>query len=89
MTQIVLDMNTAAKLQQLAEPADLCDPSGNVVGRFVPPLIDLTKWEPITPDVSEEELDRREQSDEWYTTEEVLAHLEKLGCSESDENEKR
>ena len=28
--------------------------------------------------VSEEELDRREQSTEWYTTAEVLAHLEKL-----------
>jgi hypothetical protein len=84
MTQIMLDMTTAAKLQQLGEPADLCDPSGQVVGRFVPPLIDLTKWEPITPDVSEEELDRREQETESYTTDEVLAYLEKLGCSESD-----
>jgi hypothetical protein len=89
MTQIMLDATTAHQLQQLQQPADLCDPSGNVVGRFVPPLIDLSKWEPLTPDVSEEELDRREQSTEWYTTEEVLAHLEKLGCSESDGNEPR
>jgi hypothetical protein len=89
MTQIMLDATTATQLQQLGQPADLCDPSGRVVGRFVPPLIDLSKWEPITPDVSEEELDRREQSKEWYTTDEVLTHLEKLGCSESDGNGKR
>lgn len=41
-------------------------------------VIDMSEWEPITPEVSEEELDRREQSTDWYTTEEVLAYLEKL-----------
>jgi hypothetical protein len=89
MTQIILDATTATQLQQLQQPADLCDPSGNVVGRFVPPLIDLSKWEPLTPDVSEEELDRRELSTEHYTTDEVLAHLKKVGYSASDENEQR
>jgi hypothetical protein len=38
----------------------------------------MSEWEPVTPEVSEEELDEREQSTEWYTTEEVLAHLKSL-----------
>jgi hypothetical protein len=42
-------------------------------------VIDMSEWEPLTPEVSEEELDRRERSNEKrYTTAEVLAYLEKL-----------
>lgn len=40
--------------------------------------MDTPEWEPATPGASEEELDRREQSTEWYSTEEVLAHLKEL-----------
>jgi acyl-CoA reductase-like NAD-dependent aldehyde dehydrogenase len=41
--------------------------------------VDLSEWEPITPEVSEEELDRREQSNEKrYTTAEVLERLKEL-----------
>lgn len=64
-------------------PLELCDESGRVLGRFVPKddmsdVVDMSDWEPVTPDVSEEELDRREQSTEWYTTEQVLDHLRNL-----------
>jgi hypothetical protein len=77
MTQIILDAGVSSKLIDLGRPVELCDPSGRVLGRFVP-LIDLSVWEPISPDVSEEELDRRQQSTEWYSFEEVLAHLKRL-----------
>jgi hypothetical protein len=41
-------------------------------------LINLSEWEPLSPDVSEEKLDRRAKSKERrYMTAEVLAHLEK------------
>lgn len=71
-------MNTSSKLTALLHPVELCDPSGRVLGRFVP-LIDLSEWEPVSPDISEEELLRRSQSKEkTYTTAEVLAYLEKL-----------
>ncbi len=56
---------------------ELRDPSGRVIGRFLPQF-DTSEWEPLTPEISEEELDRREKSDKWYTTEEVLAHLTSL-----------
>ncbi len=78
MTQIILDAGLASKLSEAMQPVELCDPSGRVLGRFVP-LIDLSLWEPVSPEASEEELDRREKSNEKrYTTAEVLAYLEKL-----------
>ncbi len=75
MTQITLDASVSNKLTGATHPVELCDPSGRVLGRFVP-LIDLSEWEPLSPDISEEELDRRASSKEKrYTTAEVLAHL--------------
>lgn len=78
MTQITLDASVSSQLNGVIRPVELCDPAGRVLGRFVP-LIDLSEWEPLSPDVSEAELDRRANSTEKrYTTAEVLAHLEKL-----------
>jgi hypothetical protein len=78
MTRIILDSNTANQLSSAGQPAELCDPTGKVVGRFVP-LIDRSKWVPDGPEPTEEELDEIENSDEpTYTTAEVIAHLEKL-----------
>ncbi len=77
MNQIILDASMSGKLNTVIHPVELCDPSGRVLGRFVP-LIDLSEWEPLSPQISEEELDRRAQSTEWYSTEEVLAHLKSL-----------
>jgi hypothetical protein len=78
MAQVILDLEACQKLTQPGHPVEVCDPSGTAVGRFVP-LIDLSKWEPLTPEVSEEELERRANSNEKrYTTAEVLDHLRKL-----------
>lgn len=77
MTQIILDASATSKLHDLTQSVELCDPSGRVLGRFIP-LIDMSEWEPISPDISEEELDRRAKSNQKrYTTAEVLARLEK------------
>jgi hypothetical protein len=78
MTRVLLDATLRSKLHNLSHPLELCDDSGRVVGRVFPTL-DLSQYEPLEPQVSEEELDRREQANERrYTTVEVLAHLEKL-----------
>jgi hypothetical protein len=78
MPKITLDETLANKLNELSQVAELCDSSGRVLGRFIP-QVDISEWEPVSPDVSEEELDRRERSNEKrYTTAEVLAYLEKL-----------
>jgi hypothetical protein len=77
MTRITVNGELSTKLQELVEEVELCDPSGQVLGRFVPEF-DMSQWEPMEPEISEEELQRREQSTEWYTTEEVLAYLKSL-----------
>jgi hypothetical protein len=78
VTQIKLDADLSRKLREMSSAVELCDPSGRVLGQFVP-IVDMSEWEAVTPEASEEELDRREKSDVWYTTEQVLAHLQKLG----------
>jgi hypothetical protein len=77
MSRITLDATLANQLHQLYDIVELCDPSGKVLGEFIP-KVDMSEWEPISPGASEEELDRREQSKEWYTTDEVIAYLNNL-----------
>jgi hypothetical protein len=78
MAQIRIDSMLASKLHGLSEVVELCDPSGCVLGRFIP-LVDLSEWEPVSPDISAEELDRRFRSQEKRSsTAEVLARLESL-----------
>jgi hypothetical protein len=76
MTKVVLDGVMRSKLHDLAEPLELCDESGRVLGRVFPTL-DLSQYEPWEPPISEEELWRCEEETESYTTAEVLAYLEK------------
>ena len=74
MTQVIIDAETRAKLRGLSEPAVLCDESGRPLGYFTPQPAEL-----LEPQVSDEELLRRERSDERrYTTDEVVAYLESL-----------
>jgi len=77
MTQITLDAAMRSKLRDLVEPLELCDETGRVVARVIPSL-DPAGCN-LEPQIPQEELRRRKQSKgKTYTTEEVLAHLEKL-----------
>lgn len=77
MTRIIIDAETRTKLRDLQEPLELCDDSGRVLAHVVP-KIDLSEYENIEPPITEEELERREKSNKWYTTQEVLDHLKQL-----------
>lgn len=80
MPQVILDEKTCQQLYALNVPVDVCDPTGKVIGCFEP-TFDPSKWKIIGPELSDEELDRRANSNERrYTTEEVLANLKKLGA---------
>ena len=73
MVQVVVDAAMQNKLHNFSQSVDLCDTAGRVLGRVIPA-------HDLVPQVSEEELRRREQANEKrYTTAEVLACLEKLG----------
>jgi hypothetical protein len=77
MTRIIVDDDLRTKLQNFAQPLELCDESGRILARLIP-RIDASQFEPLEPSIREEELRRREQSNKWYTTAEVLTHLRKL-----------
>lgn len=83
MTKVIVDAALRSKLRDLTEPLELCNESGQVLGHVFPTM-DLSQYEAWEPPISEEELRRREQETESYTTAEVLAYLENLRCSESD-----
>ena len=76
MTRIMLDPQTLDKLLGLAQPLDLCDQSGKVLGVFTP-LTERERAERARPPITAEELARR-RAEPDYSTDEVLAHLEKL-----------
>ncbi len=59
MTRVTLDADSATRLYDISQTVELCDPSGRVLGRFVP-VADMSEWEPMIPDVTEDELDRRD-----------------------------
>ncbi len=77
MIRIVLDAELRSKLHNLAGPIELCNESGGVVARIVP-VLNPAEYEAVEPQISREELERRKQSSRWYTTAEVLRHLESL-----------
>lgn len=78
MERIVIDERLPEKLLTLNSSAELIDPQGHLIA-VVHPRIDSSLYEMVGPEVSDEELDRRANSDgPWHTTEEVLARLRKL-----------
>jgi hypothetical protein len=77
MTRVTIDAELRARLHNLVEPLELCDESGMVIAH-VRPVFDPSQWEPLDPQISEEELDELEKSTVWYTTAEVLEHLKNL-----------
>ena len=75
MSQIILDAALVEKLRQSDETVELCDPSGNVVGLFTP-KINLSEYEELGPEISDEELLRRADSNTpRYPASEVLRRL--------------
>ncbi len=78
MTRVVIESALAARLAALTGGAELCTEDGKVVGRFIASVVP-PEWEPASPGITEEELERRKKSaGRRYSTAEVLAHLEKL-----------
>lgn len=76
MTRVILEDNLRSTFFGFTRPLEICDASGQVVGTFLP-TIDYAAVERARPPLSDEELDRRNQSPS-FTTAEVLARLETL-----------
>lgn len=78
MTNLVIPEVLATQLEGLPTPIHLHDAAGRTLGYFVP-LVDPSGYEIIGPELGQEELSQIEQSPEWYSTVQVLHHLESLG----------
>lgn len=77
MERIVIDEKLHERLLALKSSAELVDREGHLIA-VVHPRFDPTLYEMIGPEITEEELDRRANSDgPWHTTQEVLARLRK------------
>jgi hypothetical protein len=76
MSTIVLDPQSSAVLRKCAEPAELRDADGKLVGYFQPAM---PVYEPRDiPEFGEEELDRREKRWQGIPSSEVRRRLENL-----------
>jgi hypothetical protein len=75
MNKLIVDAETRKKLYNLAEPLQLVDESGKILGNFTP-VPTLSPWE---PQISEQEIERRLRAGGGRSLAEILKCLE--SCS--------
>lgn len=75
MNKIVVDEELRKKLHNLTESLELCDEQGNVLG-YVTPVVDYSLYEDAIPQISEEELQRRESEEGGRPLADILRDLE-------------
>ncbi len=73
MTRLMVDERTARMLNGSNDPLFVCDPSGKVIGRFVPQSL----YDGLVIPFTEEEIQQAEAETEEFTLAEILAELEK------------
>lgn len=74
MTTFTLPGEIGQQLIAAQKCIALCDDSGKTIGYFTPAASEAV----LDPQISEEELDRREREERTYTSEEVRARLRNL-----------
>lgn len=77
MVKCVIPDSVVAELARSEYSVQICDATGRTIGLYVP-IPDVSRYEAIGADLADGELARIEQSDEWYSTGEVLRRLEEL-----------
>jgi len=77
MSTVVVDAAFREKLLAVGSGAELRDESGQLLGRFVA-ASPAELYEIEGPEVSDEELDRREREDPSFTADQVMERLREL-----------
>jgi hypothetical protein len=84
MKRIIADAELRKKLMYFTTPIEFCDETGQVIARLTPstPWNDpdnWTNWKEVTPDASDEELQRRFNSDApSYSTQELIDQIKRV-----------
>ena len=81
MTRVMMDAEMRKKLLNCTTPLELCDESGTVLAKLAPctPETDPKDWIDLTPEVTDEEIQREiESGEESYSTEELIAEIKKM-----------
>jgi len=74
MNKIIIDDVLREKLNGLHEPVTLCDKNGKALA-YVSPVTDPSVYADLDPQISEEELTRREKEGDGRPLSEILADL--------------
>jgi hypothetical protein len=74
MTKLTLPANIGRQLTGIDQCVELCDEGGQTIGFFTP----VSNEAYLDPQISEEELDRREREDRTFSSAEVRARLRGL-----------
>jgi hypothetical protein len=75
MDRFIIPDAVVADLARLENGAQLFDAAGHAVGYYVP-IVNPSLYQEVGPDLSSDELRIIEQSDEWYSTDDVLRRFE-------------
>jgi hypothetical protein len=80
MTRVTIDANLRKVLLDFSKPLELCDESGFVLGKFIPAKPDITEddWRDLTPDLTDEELEKEIDSGECYSTQELIDEIKRM-----------
>ncbi len=76
MTRLIVDSATETKLLDAQRPLEICGQTGRVLGHFIP-VLDAAQHPGMEPQISEEELQRREKLGGGRPLSAILADLEK------------
>ncbi len=80
MTRVTVDAQLQQLLLNFSRPLELCDESGSLVGRFIPAMSHIVDddWSDLTPDLTDEELEKEIDSGESYSTQEIIDEIKRM-----------
>ena len=81
MTRVMVDAEVRKVLLNFTRPLELCDESGSILGKLIPtrPDIDADEWIDLTPDETDEEIQRAiDSGEETYSTQDLIDQIKKL-----------
>ena len=80
MTRVTIDAHIRKILLDFSKPLELCDESGSILGKLIPAKPDIADddWIDLTPDLTDEELEKEIDSGEGYSTQELIAEIKRM-----------